>query len=259
MTAINRVEIIDKDGWRKDYPLQRSICLIGSAPGSDVLLDRRHGGGVEPRHLQIIHLPNQGYRLVNLSDKDVSLDEAGGQTLASRAAVNIHGGQRIKLGDFTLVFHAGGRGSGGGASVAAVSGPVPMSSGDTIGAQTSDYIGLELSLPQTTLAPGQSIDGFIIVRNQGDKPGVQFKLEVEGLSEECYNIGPGPVLFPNAEKTLPLRLHHPQQTSPTAGTRQIKVHASAPEAYPRERGTVAVNIQVQPFYRHKLKLEQVGR
>ncbi len=256
MPSITRIEVTDKDGWKKDYPLQRSICLIGSAPGSDVALDRRHGSGVEPRHLQIIHLPNQGYRLVNLSDNPILLDETGQQRLDSRAAMEIHAGQRIKVGDFTLAFHAKGSGS---APVAAAGGTASLLPADTgaVSLHPSDYIGLELLLPQTTLSPEQPVDGFITIRNQGDKPGVQFKLEVEGLSEACYNIGPGPILFPNAEKTLPLRLHHPQQTTPAAGTVQLKIHAVAPEAYPRERATVTALIKILPFYRHTLSVERI--
>ena len=38
-----RIEVIDKDGWRKEYPLDKSIVHIGSAPGSDLVLEGTNG------------------------------------------------------------------------------------------------------------------------------------------------------------------------------------------------------------------------
>ena len=52
-----QVEVVDRDGWRKAFPLEKHIVHIGSDPRNDVVLDSRRGAGVAARHLQLIALP----------------------------------------------------------------------------------------------------------------------------------------------------------------------------------------------------------
>jgi hypothetical protein len=246
--AESQVEVVDRDGWRKVFPLVKHIVHIGSDPRNDIVLDSRHGAGIAPRHLQLIALPTNppGYRLVNLGDGDIPLGESGEGVVAPRSATDIADGAVLRVGDFTLHFCCGE------AAAAVVGDARPP---DTMGtAANSQVIGLSLVLPQTQLEPGQPIDGTVIVRNLGDKPGVQFKLAVEGLHPDCYEIGAGPLLFPNAEKKTFFRLSHPRSPCMPAGDHRFTVHATAPGAYPGERAVISQTIQMTPFYHHSLRL-----
>jgi hypothetical protein len=255
-----QVEVVDRDGWRKAFPLEKHIVHIGSDPRNDVVLDSRRGAGVAARHLQLIALPANlpGYRLVNLGDGDILLGESGERVLAPRSATDIADGAVLRVGDFTLLVCCGeaaaaGKAAAAGEAAATVVGdarpPGPL------GAEaSSQVIGLRLVLPQTHLKPGEPIDGAVVVRNLGDQPGVQFKLAVEGLHPDCYGIGAGPLLFPNAEKETFFRLSHPRSPCMSAGDHRFTVRATAPGAYPGESAVISQTIQMAPFYHHSLRL-----
>jgi hypothetical protein len=231
----NRLEVTDRDGWHKLFPLHKAIVHIGSDPRNDIVLEHSHGGGVAPRHLQLIPAAagQRGYRLVNMGDSNILVGET---PVTPRSIVDLADGDRLRVGEFTLTFLGGGFGRGAGP-----------------GGQSS-LIGLEVHLPQTQLSPNRPIEGYVVVRNLGDKPGAQFRLEVEHLDSDCYDIGPGPVLFPQAERQVFFRLTHPRRPKPPAGDYRFDVIASAPLAYPGESTSVSQLIRVLPYYSHKLRL-----
>jgi hypothetical protein len=276
MNQHNSFEITDRDGWRREFPFEKAIVYIGNDPADDVCLDPRHGGGVMPRHLQLIAPASVGglYRMVNLGDAAVYLGAASDRAVQPRSFANLSDGDAIQVGDFHLVFRSGDAmltlGPGGractlpvsptGASAtysATPSGAVlagPASSG-----RASAAIGLRLSLPSAQLAPDRPLLGTILVSNLGEKPGVQFRLEAEGLEPDCYEIGPGPLLFPGAEKAVSLLVRHSKRPTPPAGIHRLVIRASAPEAYPGDSMTVTQDLQVLPFLKHTLRLELPGQ
>jgi hypothetical protein len=66
-------------------------------------------------------------------------------------------------------------------------------------------------------------------------------------------MGPGPILFPNAEKEVFLRLHHSRKPSPAAGVQRISISATAPVAYPGQRAEASSELQIAPFYAQELR------
>lgn len=237
----SKVEITDKDGWRKEYSLSKSILHIGSDPRNDIVLEGAHGAGVSPRHIQLISAPDaSGYRLINVGNTDLWVGENGEKNLIPRSFTDIGPGERVRLGDFVLVFQGVG-GAGGAFGRPAL-----------LGATGS--IGLNLILPETELNPDQPIDGSIVVRNLGDKTGVQIKLEVTGLEPDMYELGPGPILFPNAEREVALRIQHPRRAKPPAGDLRFSLRATAPAAYPGDSASVNQVIRLLPFYTYKTRL-----
>ena len=110
----------------------------------------------------------------------------------------------------------------------------------------------------TDLTIEKVIEGAIAVRNLGDQSGVQFDLEVEGITVECYEIGPAPVLFSNSEAQVFFRLQHSRSPTPIAGTHQIRIRATAPEAYMGESVVVSQTINILPYYTHTLDLTRQG-
>lgn len=258
MDPHDRVEITDKDGWRKEFPLQKTIIHIGSDSGNDIVLEGWRGGGAASRHLQLISGlgDKQGYRAINLGDAGISM---GDRVLSPLSATDIADGERLQVGEFTLVFRLRERGTAAPPAVVSsedVSVVVDSedASAKVVGEDTSPVIGLSLSLPQSSLEPEHPIEGSVTVRNLGNRPGVQFKLAMEGLDPEVYEMGPGPILFPNAEKEVFLRLRHPQGPHPPAGEHRIRIRITAPEAYPGQSATVSRDIQILPFYKHTLRL-----
>jgi hypothetical protein len=266
------VQVTDRDGWQKTFPLEKPLVHIGSDPRNDIVLSAQQGTGVAPRHLQLIGLaaPKPGYRAVNLGDQGIPVSESGVTALAPRSALEITNGVSLTLGEFTLVFYLGepwtdtrpepvGRPPAGYPAQGRPPEPAHWAgrgsaTGITRQERTSAVIGLKLSLPDRDLDPDSPLEGSVIVRNQGHEPGVQFLLELEGLEPRCYEMGPGPILFPNVEKGVSLRLHHPRGPNPPAGRHIIRVHATAPEAYPGESAIVSREFQILPYYSHALSL-----
>lgn len=233
----NVIEVTDKAGWRKAFNLQKAIAYIGADPRNDVVLDPDRGTGVSPRHLQLISVAN-GFRLINVGDTEVRLGGNAERVVAPRAFLEVTGGDRVQVGDFILTFQGAASGGGGGREADG----------------NSKSIGLTMQLAQTKLGLDKPLEGTVVVRNWGIKAGVQFTLEVDGLDPTCLEIGPGPLLFPNAEKEVPFKVHHPRAAKPPAGDYRIRIRATAPAAYPGESAVVSQMIQLMPFYNHKLRV-----
>ena len=234
MSETTKLEVIDPDGWKKEYSLQKAVIFIGSDPNNDIPLGFEHGGGIAPRHIQLIAVPDEGYRLVNLSDTEVMVGQAGDHGIAPRLSTPLADGEQIKLGEFVLILRGEVWGSG-------------------VVAGQSRHIGLSLTLPETQLAPHQTLEGSVTVYNQGDFSGAQFDLDLEGFDTDCFEIEPGPLLSSRADKEASFRLYH-RGHKPLAGDVTLTIRATAPTAYPGEQASVSRVIRVLPFFNYSLTL-----
>jgi hypothetical protein len=238
------IKVVDRDGWEKEYPFQKSIVHIGSNPRSDLFLEPGRGAGVALLHAQLIaSTAKSGCQLVNLGDTDILLGLSGDQTLPPRSVTGITNETAIRLGEFALTFYTGEDGG-------------EDALGSSAGA--SQNIGLNISLPQTQLAVNKSLSGTIMVSNLGEQAGVQFDLELEGLDSDCYDIEPAPLLSSGAEKDVVFHIYH-RGNKPLAGDCRITISAVAPQAYPGERAIVSHTVQVLPLYHHELRLVVPGK
>ncbi len=234
----NVIEITDKAGWSKTFTLQKAIAYVGADARNDIVLDPDRGTGVSPRHLQLISVAN-GFRMINIGDSEVRLGANAERAVAPRAFLEVSGGDRVQVGEFVLSFQTGSTAGG-------------LSGRDADG--NSKSISLTMRLAQTRLDVDKPLEGAVVVRNWGIKAGVQFSLEVDGLDPTCLEIGPGPLLFPNAEKEVTFKVHHPRAAKPPAGDYRIRIRATAPAAYPGEAAVVSQVIQLLPFYSHKIRV-----
>lgn len=236
MPQENKIEVINKLGWRKEFVLEKSIIQIGRDERNDVVLDDGLESDVSSRHAQLLpsSASRNGMRLINLSNspitiyKDARQQNGAESTLEPRASTEIATGDQAKMGSFTLVFH----------------------SGDT----RSEVVRLAVDMPDTHLTLDQPLRGALKIEHVGDKAAVQFKVELLGLESQFVELGPGPVLFPNAEKQIEFRLRHPKRPKPVAGPHQITFVVTAPDAYPEERATISQTIDVAPFYSHRMRV-----
>lgn len=242
MEENNRVEVIDRNGWSKEYPLQKNIIHIGSDPRNDIVLETWHGAGIAQRHIQIIRMPEGGggYQLVNLGHNNILLGRENNPSaiLEPLSTINITDNERLTLGDFVLAFRTGAATSGRSSSQEAA----------------SKSMGLRFFLPQNRLGPDNPIDGTLVVRNRGGRDAVQFLLEVIGLGTESYELGPAPIIFPEAERDVFFTLKHTRQPTPIAGEHRVTIRATAPDDYPGESVAVTQVVHILPFYSHKLRL-----
>jgi hypothetical protein len=248
MAQQSKVEVINRFGWRKELVVEKPIIQIGRDARNDIVLDDGHESDIAPRHAQLLPstLNHQGMRLINLSDREITVLPAqaapiapatqpapavvqgAGAVVAPRSSAEIAGGDQIKMGGFTLIFHGGEAYSG--------------------------VMKLSLELASTILGLERPLEGALRIHHVGNKAAVQFKIELEGLDPDAYEVGPGPVLFPNAEKEVPFRLVHTKRPFPPAGAHRITFHVTAPDAYPGERASISQEIQVSPYYRHKMRV-----
>jgi len=210
---------------------------------------------------------------------------SGARVIPPRSFADVADGDCLQLGDFVLTFRfsadVGALESGPAAPVMAgaapaapamvgaapaapvmasvapaapvVAGAAPAPAPES-GPPSQGSIGLSLGLPEAQLFPDRLLEGRVTVCNRGSKPGVQFKLQVEGLDPDCYEIGAGPILFPGAEKDVSFCLMHPRRSRPVAGEHRFIIRATAAEAYPGESAVVSQVIRIMPFYSHKLRV-----
>lgn len=219
-TTARTIEIIDGDGWRKVYPLDKSIIYIGTAYDNDIILGVSRGGDVAPRHAQLTVLPNNepNYRLANLADADIIVSGATEtKTLSPRSSAYIAPGDQVSLGDFILNFHV-------------------------------------VTAPCLEVMPNRPLEGHIVVRNLGEMGDVAINLIVDGLISDCYEVGPAPPLPPASEQRVSFRIVHTKKSQPAAGRRRFQIEATAPQTYPGESATVSQQIDIEPYYRHSLRL-----
>lgn len=243
MREQNHVEVINREGWHNTYPIEKKFVYIGTDPRNDIVLSNTYGSGIQPRHLQVIWgLGNNGYRLVNLANSEIPLSGvAESAVLLPLAFADITDKTEIKLGDFRLIFHRRGE----------------MTTHETAH-EPDGPIAIRLILPETELKGDTPIMGTLLVRHLGEEPGVQFKLEVEGLPSECYELGAAPFLFPYGEEEVPLTLRHSRKPEPKGGEHRLTIRATAPEAYPGKSAKASQIIWIAPFFDFSLSLEQRG-
>jgi len=263
------IQVVDRDGWEKRFELTRRILRVGSAPGSDILLSSARGAGVAPAHLQLI-LPADGLcRMINLSAVEVRI--GGVAPVPPHGAVELHGGERIQIGDFALTYETSGSettmASYQSAQTIKASSGVASTSASEVGSstfqearsesatassdQTGANIGLDVALASTEIRPGQSIAGVVTVKNLGQAQAVQIQLNVEGL-QDCCDIAPGPILFPGASRNVALKIQVPDNSALKAGRHRLEIHAAAPVAYPGEIAQAAIDVNITPSYQHTL-------
>lgn len=270
------IEVTDRDGWRKEFPLLRTLVMVGSDLANDIPLPESRGQGAEPRHLQILLNPQDtsACRIINMAKNPVEITIAGEVTwLAPSTAMMVSMESALRIGEYRLQLHSFGtpplyNGMNGNGMVEVASFQRPVSAPPSVVVESrvapsfapspsSVYgkgsIGLAVRMTQATLTPSQPAEAYISIANRGTKTAVQFRLMIEGLPSESYEVPPLPLLFPNAEKTLTIQLRHPNKPL-QAGSHPVRFIAVAPEAYPDEQTVVQQSVVVPTVYAHEVKL-----
>lgn len=238
MAYYGTVKITDRLGWAKSYPLEKSLLMIGSGAGNDIVLPEEHGSGVAPLHVQVFRpqVESGTVRVVNLAPQGTAYRRSNGESggIGPGSSQDLADGDSLSLGEYSLLFTL-------------------QTQGGICRAARSEHLGLKLELPSRVLRAGARLAGQVTVTNYGDQRRCQFELELEGLPAGCYQIDPAPLLFPGAEEHLHIRIFH-RGTSPAAGPRSFTLRACAPAAYPTEAVALAETLDVSPVYGYELSV-----
>lgn len=240
MAYYGTLEVVDRTGWTKTYPLEKALLMIGSADFNDIVLPEERGLGVFPAHLQLMRPAVElgSIRLVNLSAAPVTLIRDGhtGETLPGGGTAELEDGDGLRLGGFGLAFSI-------------------QSLGGVSRSARSEHLGLKLELPGGALRPLKQLAGRLTVTNYGSQPRCQFELEIEGLPAGCCRIDPAPLLFPHGEGQMQIRFYH-RGAQPAGGPQPVLLRATAPGAYPTEEVTLEWNLDVAPLETVELVVDE---
>lgn len=225
--------MVNREGWRKEFPLRRALAYVGSQPGSDIYLPQPE---VAPRHIQFVPSPvnRAGYRLINFSNAPLTVRLRAGdaRTVPPRGAAEVTDGDAVELAGYSLVFRSG--------------------------EMQSAAIQARIDLAGTRLELDRPLEGGIYIRNAGDKAGVQFEIQAQGFDPRFVQLEPGPVLFPGVEKRILFRITHPRQATPPAGDHTLTLVVTAAQVYPGESAVVTVTFTVAPFFAHTVRFIAVA-
>ena len=238
MAYYGTVKITDRLGWAKSYPLEKSLLMIGSGAGNDIILPEEHGSGVAPLHVQVFRPQVElgMVRVVNLAPQGTAYRRSGGESgaIGPGSSQDFGDGDSLSLGEYSLLFTL-------------------QSQAGISRATRSEHLGLKLELPSRNLRVGARLAGQVTVTNYGDQRRCQFELELEGLPAGCFRIDPAPLLFPGAEEHLQIRFFH-RGTNPEAGLSSFTLRACAPVAYPTEMIAISETLEVSPVYGYELSV-----
>ena len=172
--------VIERNGWKKPYKFEKAVVRIGSAPANDIQLS---SPGIIPIHLQVMHaLETPGScKVLNLGPAAQLVSGGKESSIESYTTVDVRDGDELVLGEYRILFH------------------LPLSSGLIM---SSRQIAASLSVGDAILHSDIPTTGFLRLQNLGTSPNCQFQVNVNGLSEECFQIDPPPILYPGAEEEV---------------------------------------------------------
>ena len=239
MSNYGTINVRDKKGWSKSFPLEKALTLIGSAPVNDIVLSNEYGGGVASVHLQLIsaHTGINRFRLVSLVNEPIliKLSNARGiDQIRSKGSYFLEDGDSISVGDFQITFY------------------LQSDNGIKI-EKKSQNIGLKLEMPSNNLRSNSKLTGLLTLTNYGPDKRCQFEVDIAGLPADCYQIDPAPLLYPGGEEKLEIRFFH-QQIRPQSGECAIQIHAYATNAYPTEEVIIPIVLDIEPVYKFSVDL-----
>lgn len=239
MSYFGTMQVLDESGWSKTFSLEKALTMIGSAAFNDLVLPKERGNGVADVHLQLIRLQAgaQGFRLVNLVNEPLNLNLSrarGAAVLGPNGSRTVEDGDAVQVGSFTITFY-----------LRAVNG-VTLE-------KRSENLGVRLEMPGVDLRPGTRLAGLLTVKNFGGEKRSQFEIDLEGLSSDCYQIDPAPLLYPGGEEKLQIRFFH-RGIRPAAGKCPVYLRVSAVSAYPTEEVCLPLVLDVEPVYRCEVAL-----
>ncbi|MCB2179914.1 FHA domain-containing protein [bacterium] len=230
------IKVTNPKGKTRTEVFDKAIIRIGTDESNDICLSSKD---ILPFHLQTLNFKNgeQKNRVVNLTDLSVAITlNQEAYWLGPYAYSEINNGDEVELGDFKLQFN------------------LPIKGGQV---RTSPHFKASLEFPTNVLPSETMLEGILTLHNTGEKAGCQFKIDVEGLPEDCYQIDSIPLLYPSAVENIPFRLFH-QGTAPKVGYQTFFVKLSSPDKYPDHEVVIQHNIYISPYFKQTLEIIELS-
>jgi len=223
--------MIDQHGWTKSVKIEKAITRVGSAAGNDIQL---HSKKIAPVHLQFIYSPElpASCKLVNLATEIVVRGNDDEYQLPRLGTIEIRDGDEIELGEFRLGLK------------------IPLIAEYL---QRSSVIDASLSFQDAVMRSEMATVGQLTVKNIGQQTDCQFKVVLSGLPEDCYQVDPIPLMYPDAQEDVRVQLFH-QKHYPQVGFHDLYFSITAPANYPGEEMIIKQGIYVVPVFDQRLEL-----
>jgi len=223
--------ISEQNGWTKSFEVQKGVTRIGNLPTNDISLS---APTIAPLHLQIFYSPQQpqSCKVLNLGTEILISRQGNQQKLDSYTTIELGGGDELSLDVYKIALK------------------LPVSTGIM---RSSSSIEASLLFAETVLHPDMLNVGILSIKNTGKKQFCQFRVHLSGLTGDCFQIDPAPLMHPDAQEQLHITLFH-RGLYPKAGFQEIKLSVSAPESYPGEEVVICQGIYVMPFFDIALEL-----
>jgi hypothetical protein len=230
--------LTDEHGWQKPFQLNEGVYWVGSADKVQIQLPVMKE--ISPYHLQVVNAHNSpSVRLINLSKGSIVVQKGAESTLfAPGAIMDVFGPEIFRLGPYTLHFQL----------------QKQNESQPATAEGKQKVIGLRLVLPDIVLRPNIPLVGVLSLQNLGNQA-CQFRVEVEGIPEQCCEITPPPLIFAGGEESAEVRFFH-KMVAPPAGQQKVTIRVSAPDVYPGDVATVQQVLKVMPCYAQSLSFSQ---
>ena len=223
--------IVEKSGWSKSIKTDRAVTRVGSAPSNDIQLQSSKIASVQ---LQILHSTDTDSRckVVNLAHEITAKISGEIRRLSTCAVVDVHDGDEILLDNYSIAFR------------------LPLSANVM---QSARMIQATLSFADAVLRPKFATTGVLTIKNAGEHSACQFRVDIEGLPTDCFQIDPIPLMYSGAQEEVLVRIFH-RILYPSAGRQTIVLKVSAPESYPGEELMIRQDIYVTPVFKQALEL-----
>lgn len=202
------------------------------------------------KHLQVLMLPTERFRLVNLTGKPVSLHSATRQPIPPRGFVDVASGEGIVLGACQLLFVT--------SRVAAQH--VAAAAGETPRVQESNVIELKLDWhDKRELAAGGQVKLTAVIQNKLSDEQLKLTVAVIGLCDEAfYEKDPDLVLNPLASARMVITFKQPgarEADKLPPGDKEIGVRVTA-ATHTDQPAEQVKEIHVLPVYDFDLQREE---
>src|ERR1051326_2596336 len=146
-----KLVIVEKNGWSKSVEIDRAIIRVGNSPANDFQLQ---SPAIAPVHLQILYSTEtaSSCKVVNLAQEITVCVAHEMRQLRSYGSVDIHDGDEILLGDYSITFG------------------LPLSANLL---QAATRIKAGLTFADATLRPGLATMGVLTIHNIGEQSACQ--------------------------------------------------------------------------------------
>jgi hypothetical protein len=161
----------------------------------------------------------------------VHTDE-GMYQLPRLSTIEIRNGDEIELGEFRIALK------------------IPLGAEYL---QRSSVIDAVLSFPDAVIRPDFLTTGHLTIKNVGSQSDCQFKVTLSGLPDDCYQIDPIPLMYPDAQEDVVVQLFH-RVHYPLVGFHDLIFSITAPGYYPGEEMIIKQGVYVVPVFDQGLEL-----